>query len=140
MMFFPVLPRRSATLHRALKSAVAGHRPVIVRELLARHGVAAFAAALSPQPGRFIADAISMLPAAERARVQRRLPRAARERYLHVGGPALCAPGRNVLIAAWCALSGRGSAGSAPRTGVVRSSPPQARRHADGAGTCQGAA
>lgn len=81
------LPRRRATLNRALMSAVTSHRPLILRELLTGHGDAAFAAALAPNSGRVIADALSQLPAAERARVLRRLSRLARERLERAGGP-----------------------------------------------------
>jgi len=66
--------------HRALRAAIAAHRPNTLRSLLAAHGERAFANGLENLPGRIIADALSMLPTPDRARVLRRLPRAARKR------------------------------------------------------------
>jgi hypothetical protein len=82
-------PHRRATLHRAMESAVAGHRPQVLRELLGSHGESAFAAALSLCTGRVMADALSMLPADGRWLVFRRLPKPARERCARAGGQAL---------------------------------------------------
>jgi hypothetical protein len=105
--------RRRAALNRALKSAVAGHRPLLLRELLTCHGEAEFATALSPNSGRVIADVLSMLPREERQRVACRLPKAARERNARAGGPALEKPVRQGLWT-WKSLSPRawGASGS----------------------------
>jgi hypothetical protein len=63
------------TLRRALRAAIAAHRPLVVQHLAASHGAAAIAAALSAGSARVIADALSMLPHADRVGVSRRLPR-----------------------------------------------------------------
>jgi hypothetical protein len=73
-MFLPLAFRR-APLARALRAAVAAHRPDLVRTLYARHGHAAFAGALRTERPRIAEDALSMLPAATRATVRRRLSR-----------------------------------------------------------------
>ncbi|ACM34944.1 hypothetical protein [[Acidovorax] ebreus] len=65
---------------RALRAAVASHRPAALHALLASHGDRAFAKALSDLSGRVIADALSMLPASNRAGVLNRLSLAARNR------------------------------------------------------------
>jgi hypothetical protein len=62
-------------LRRALRAAIAAHRPQVLRHLVASHGERAVAAALAGGSGRVIADALSMLPPAERERVSGRLPR-----------------------------------------------------------------
>jgi hypothetical protein len=70
MLFFT---RTHDALQRALRAAIAAHRPLVLRELLASHGETAFAAALSPCTGRVIADALSMLPRQESDGVLRQL-------------------------------------------------------------------
>ncbi|GAC1536460.1 MAG: hypothetical protein NVS2B4_16790 [Ramlibacter sp.] len=84
-MIFNFIRRRNALL-RALRATVAAHRPAILRELAASHGEAAFAVALSRCSARVIADALSMLEAAQRAKVCTRLSRKARARYECVAG------------------------------------------------------
>ena len=84
--FAPARARSRDTLQRALQAAVAAHRAVLVRELFASHGASAFAAALSTHSGRVMADALSMLPAPERAGVLKYLDKAARARLLQDGG------------------------------------------------------
>ncbi len=74
----------SDAFQRALRAAVAAHRPVTLRALLASHGDRAFANALADLSGRVIADALSMLAAPDRASVRNRLPRAARQRLCDV--------------------------------------------------------
>lgn len=76
----------SDTFQRALRAAVAAHRPVTLRALLASHGERAFANALADLSGRVIADALSMLAAPDRAGIQNRLPRAARQRLRDIEG------------------------------------------------------
>jgi hypothetical protein len=83
--------RSRDTLRRALRDAVATHRAALLRELCAQHGERAFAAALSGASGRVIADVLSMLGAAERARVHTRLSRRAR-RLLAAAGGVSCDP------------------------------------------------
>lgn len=62
-------PREHAALLRAIRAAIAAHRPLGLRALLESHGETAFAAALSQFSGRVIADALSMLPRQESAGV-----------------------------------------------------------------------
>ena len=71
MLFRPI--RSPDALQRALHAAIAAHRPLVLRHLLATHGEAAFAAALSSNSARAIADALSLLPAEHREAVARRL-------------------------------------------------------------------
>ena len=71
---FELLQQRAA-LSRALKAAVAAHRPSLLLGLLASHGDAAFASASSRMSARALADVLSMLPAETRLRVLGRLPR-----------------------------------------------------------------
>lgn len=82
---------------RAVRAAIASHRPATLHDLLAAHGASVFARALSDLSGRVIADALSMLAAPQRAAVLGRLSRPARAR-LHdaTGGLRHAAPG-----AAW---------------------------------------
>ncbi|MDA8450534.1 hypothetical protein M5C97_17220 [Acidovorax sp. NCPPB 3859] len=80
MLFF--LTRSDDAFQRALRAAVASHRPAVLRSLLTSRGERAFAEALGDLSGRVIADALSMLTASERARVSSRLSRAARHRLL----------------------------------------------------------
>ena len=76
----------SDAFQRALRAAVAVHRPATLRALLASHGERAFASALADLSGRVIADALSMLAAPDRASVLNQLPRAARQRLRDVEG------------------------------------------------------
>ena len=66
MLFFT---RTRDALPRALRAAIAAHRPLVLRDLLESHGATAFAAALSQCSGRVIADALSLLPRQESADV-----------------------------------------------------------------------
>lgn len=75
---------------RALRAAVASHRPAVLRALLASHGDRAFAKALGDLSGRVIADALSMLAVPDRAGVLSRLPRAARNRLREFEGSSPC--------------------------------------------------
>lgn len=59
MLFFT---RTRDALPRALRAAIAAHRPLVLRDLLESRGETAFAAALSQCSGRVIADALSLLP------------------------------------------------------------------------------
>lgn len=70
--------RSRDTLQRALHAAVATRRPLVLRHMLATHGEAAFAAALSSSPVRVIADALSLLPADNREAVSRRVHQSVR--------------------------------------------------------------
>lgn len=79
--------RHSDVFQRALRAAVAAHRPVTLRALLASHGEKAFANALADLSGRVIADALSMLAAPDRTSIRDRLPRAARQRLRDVESP-----------------------------------------------------
>ncbi|WLA04900.1 MgtC/SapB family protein [Xanthomonas translucens] len=72
--------RFQRALHRALRAAVAMRRADILCQLLATHGVRAFAKVLSRFPGRVLADALSLLPSEDRIRVLVRLSRPARRR------------------------------------------------------------
>lgn len=87
---------------RAVRAAIASHRPATLQDLLVAHGARVFAKALSDLSGRVIADALSMLAAPQRAAVLSRLSRTARAR-LHdtTGGPRHAAPG-----AAWFLFPG----------------------------------
>jgi len=80
------IPRSDDVFVRAVRAAVANHRPASLRSLLASHGDRAFARALGDLSGRVIADALSMLPVPERANVLSHLPRAARTRLGEVEG------------------------------------------------------
>jgi len=107
MLFFNT--RCDEILQRALRAAVASHRPTALRALLASHGDRAFARALADLSGRVIADALSMLAMPERAAVLSRLPRAARQRLREADDSA--APG-------WAHLS---TTSLAPTALVLRS-------------------
>ena len=78
--------RSSDILQRAVRAAVASHRPTALRALLVSHGVRAFAKGLCGLSGRVIADALTMLAAPDRIRVQGHLPRAARKRLRDLDG------------------------------------------------------
>ena len=77
--------RSSDTLQRALHAAIAAHRLLVLRHLLATHGEAAFAAALSSSSVRVIADALSLRPAGNREAVSRRVHQSVR-----VGNQGTC--------------------------------------------------
>lgn len=79
-MLFRLIRSRD-TLQRAIKAALAVHRPTILRELLANHGETAFAAALTESSGRVVADALSMLAQQEFASVFRHLSNDAQARH-----------------------------------------------------------
>ncbi len=66
MLFFT---RTRDALPRALRAAIAAHRPLALRALLESHGATAFAAALSQCSWRVIEDALSLLPRQESADV-----------------------------------------------------------------------
>ncbi|MCL7714983.1 hypothetical protein [Stenotrophomonas mori] len=86
-MLFRILDTHSHdVLQRALRAAVAAHRPAALRALLHARGERAFARALGDLSGRVVADALSMLPAAARGGVLRHLPRAARKRLHEIEG------------------------------------------------------
>jgi hypothetical protein len=70
--------RTDNPFQRALRAAVAAHRPAALRTLLTSHDERVFAKALSDLSGRVIADALSMLNASDRASVSSHLSRAAR--------------------------------------------------------------
>lgn len=72
--------RPNDAVQRALRAAVAFHRPVALRALLASHGERVFARALSDLSSHVIVDTLSMLSAQDHAQVWRRLSRAARRR------------------------------------------------------------
>jgi len=79
MLFFT---RTRDALPRALRAAIAAHRPLVLRDLLESHGEAAFAAALSQCSGRVIADALSLLPRQQSTAVLGLLPVDAQARQL----------------------------------------------------------
>lgn len=72
MLFFST--HSSDVLHRAVKAAVASHRPGALRALLASHGHRAFAKGLSGLSSRATADALTMLCLSDSIRVQNCLP------------------------------------------------------------------
>ena len=57
-----------------LRAAVAAHLPADLEQLLADHGLVGFAAAVAACSPRVAADAVSMLPSAQRTAVSRHLP------------------------------------------------------------------
>src|SRR5450830_1733743 len=69
--------RPDDALVRELRVAIACHRPTVLHQLLASHGSRAFANALADLSGRVIADALSMLAAAQGHQVLKHLPHAA---------------------------------------------------------------
>jgi hypothetical protein len=81
--------RPSDALQRALRVAVASHRPVTLRAVLAPYGNRAFAKALVNLSNRIIADMLSMLPASERAGVLNRLPHATCKRLRKAEGSGM---------------------------------------------------
>ncbi len=109
---FPAFARlrasRADLLARALHDALARRRPQALCALLDRHGCRRVAACLSREPGAVIADALSLLPAAQRRAVFMRLGRAARRRAERIGGRA------------FDAFHSVGAVGTAPPAGVWR--------------------
>ena len=89
---FPAFARRRASradvLQQALHDALARRRPQALGGLLSSHGCRRVAACLSREPGPVIADALSLLPPAQRRAVFVRLGRAARRRAERIGGRA----------------------------------------------------
>ncbi|QMV74061.1 hypothetical protein HS961_15125 [Comamonas piscis] len=78
MLFFHA--RSTALLQRVIRAAVASDTPSALSAFLASQGSKPFAQALSGLAGPVIADALSMLSAAERARVLPHVSRVARKR------------------------------------------------------------
>lgn len=70
--------RPSNQLQVSLRAAIASHRPAALKIMFDHHGERVFAQALSGLSQRVVADALSMLPAADRSRAQQHLPRALR--------------------------------------------------------------
>ncbi|MDY0310447.1 MAG: hypothetical protein RBR29_11765 [Castellaniella sp.] len=96
--------RPSDGLLRALRTAVAMHRPTDLRTLLACHGEPAFARALAGLSGRVIADALSMLSAADRMAVRRHLSRAALLRLQEIEHRHATDSARTQPTARWASL------------------------------------
>ena len=67
--------RPSKHLQVSLRAAIASHRPAALKIMFDHHGEAVFASALAGLSKRAVADALSMLPAADRHRVQAHLPK-----------------------------------------------------------------
>ncbi len=78
----------SALLQRVIRAAVASDAPSALSAFLASQGDKPFAQALSGLSGPVIADALSKLPAADRARVVPHLSRLARKRLQGLNRPA----------------------------------------------------
>ncbi|WP_058196785.1 hypothetical protein [Xanthomonas translucens] len=97
--------RFQRALHRALRAAVAMHRADILCQLLAAHGVRAFAKALSRFPGRVLADALSLLPSEDRMRVLLRLSRPARRRLRQPVPAVAMLPGWRQRTRGWWSAS-----------------------------------
>lgn len=72
----PVRP--SHHLQASLRAALASHRPAALKILFDQHGECRFALALSGLSQRAIADALSMLPATDRANTHKYLPNSLR--------------------------------------------------------------
>ena len=66
--------RDRATLERAVRAAIAAHRPEVLRTLLGRSGSALFARTLGGLNARVRDDALSLLSLESRAAVERHLP------------------------------------------------------------------
>ena len=109
MLFFT---RSRDALPRALRAAIAAHRPFVLRDLLESHGETAFAAALSQCSGRVIADVLSLLLRQESADVFERLSEVAQARRrstcegARAHRPQEAAPTRpalhGLLVRSWC--------------------------------------
>lgn len=112
---FPAFARlrasRTDVLQQALHDALARRRPQALCGLLDRHGCRRVAACLSREPGPVIADALSLLPPAQRRAVFVRLGRAARRRAERIGGRA---------FDAFRAASAADAAGTAATGGMWR--------------------
>jgi len=65
--------RPASACQRALRAAIAAHRPAALRALLAQYGDQVFVRALRHFSNRVIDDALSMLSASDRARIRMRL-------------------------------------------------------------------
>lgn len=76
--------RSRGALQRALRAAIAAHRPSALRTAVAAQGHRACAKALAGLSSQVIADALSMLAAPDRAGVLTHLPRATRKRLSRV--------------------------------------------------------
>ncbi|MBJ7262359.1 MAG: hypothetical protein JHC61_00860 [Burkholderiaceae bacterium] len=76
------------SLRRALRAAVASHRPAALQALLASHGEVAFAQGIAGFSDRVIADALTMLADQNCSCVLSHLPRAARKRLRVVADAA----------------------------------------------------
>lgn len=104
MFAFSLFSRRfrlQRGLQRALRAAVAMRRTEALRHLLAAHGARAFALALAAQSPRVMADALSLLPVADRIRVRARLPHAAQRRLHEAGASAPAAHWLHAALAWW---------------------------------------
>lgn len=85
----------SALLQRVIRAAVASDAPSALSAFLASQGDKPFALALSGLSGPVIANALSKLPAADRARVVPHLSRLARKRLQGLDRPARLAVDRS---------------------------------------------
>ncbi len=83
-----------ALMQRVIRAAVASDAPSALSTFLASHGDKPFAQALSGLSGPVIADALSKLPARDRARVLPQLSRLARHRLQSLDRPARLATSR----------------------------------------------
>lgn len=70
--------RPSQHLQASLRAALASHRPAALKILFDHYGARSFALALSGLSQRAMADALSMLPATDRAHTHKYLPKSAR--------------------------------------------------------------
>lgn len=78
--------RSPNALRRALQAAVAKHCLALLCDLLTGRGETTFADTLATCSGRAVADALSMLPAPERASFSRWLDKDSRARLCQAGG------------------------------------------------------
>lgn len=93
MLFFH--SRSTELLQRVIRAAVASDSANALSAFLASHGDKPFAQALSGLSGPVIADALSLLTAAERIRVLNHVSRLARNRLRGLDRPSRAAtPGR----------------------------------------------
>jgi len=86
-VFHRVFPCAGAISVRAIRAAIAGHRPDRLRNLARAYGAQAFARAIGTLSGRAMADALSMLPPHDRAHILDHLPPSARLRLNQVAQP-----------------------------------------------------
>lgn len=99
----PTAPPRDA-LQRALRAALASHRPDVLHDLLQCHGPATFAFALAGSSARAMADALSLLTPPQRAAVYRHLPGAARRQiapWVHADGHSATRRPLGATLARW---------------------------------------